>query len=832
MRRKKILILEDVNKAAVTLKRIINEADPSENHEIIIANTYQDAIMKVRKHRFDFLFVDLLLLPVDLRNDDGHIVSVNDDSKAELFSTKHWNKYVDEEGGIGFVKAIRNNLHNLSNGYEGSAMKTNKDVPIIVTSYFDTLPGYGRIVRAIGAHSNTLFMPKFYKNPLFQDYSNHQNIATLARTSIKFILNDNITESNFFLEKLRRELFITRVEMLDAIMASDVGDNIEYLKEKYFVLSYKFNLVLAIDPRAYSPLDWDLSDDYDYEFSTYYEDWLELRDTILLNPEVKLEYSIEVTNQKTGNTEKIPLPSISEPRWDVQNEHVNKVRRALRNRVTLTYLAHVAEPLQGLVDYGWTVNSYDLQRDSMERISEHSSILSDGDEFFIKWPKSTLGEVNISNFIAIMNGRASGQTLVKEVRDRIKNDIDHFYKNVNKQPPFAVEHVIVSPKKMKNGRREGYFFNGDLKLELLDRNIMNPLSDKIPLNPEFNLLNVYWWSMSSGQNFKCMDGNFVEADELGDRLNNSFNRLTEIKDLNEIPDNIIPQEDVLVCAPMNTDALTWWYVEAQKKNGLIQKLLNKEFKIILVPDTEAAHSARKEVFNGLAELGIHCVYTKPFKDAIPEVKIVDAILCSGPRVKYKGIQSDSLNSHAKWEQNSRNSIAKVKNAYKLLIDSGALGDFFSGSSSIRLGEKDFIITSSRTDKKKVRSEDLAQVNSYSASYNEVNWTGNRKPSSSTPWHAEIFAHRKDVRAILHTHNKIVTYCPALNYLRTEEYPGYGLSMLGKQIDRILSKPEANIIPEVKVAILEGHGEVAVGPSLELCAKGLMELHKLALADQL
>jgi ribulose-5-phosphate 4-epimerase/fuculose-1-phosphate aldolase len=414
-------------------------------------------------------------------------------------------------------------------------------------------------------------------------------------------------------------------------------------------------------------------------------------------------------------------------------------------------------------------------------------------------------------------GRAAHRALVDELRERLEEDLtDHFGDN----KPFNSRHVVVCPA-------EGYFFNGDLELQLYNRYDNTPSRGE-KVSASLALQRIFHWPMGSSQTFECMDGGLVSDREIEKQLMKSFRWVTRVNSLREVVENGAGSQDCLLCVPVNTDSLDWWDKEMQRDSHELQQLLKSGVRIILAPSSEASAATSPEVFARLRDANIHCIYTANFSEAIPEAKILDAVLCSGPRVKYIGRKTEDAEIVQWWDEDVTKVERELRAAYTKLREAGALGDQFSGSASVRWsnGRGMCFITASQTDKIELGRRNVTGVIRYSPSLNEAQWVGERRPSSSTPWHCKIYHERPDVKAIIHLHNKAVTYSDesTLSSMRTEKYEPYGTIRLGAQVLERIGKGSGL---SAHGAILHSHGEVAVGETLSSCVDTLLEMDRLA-----
>ncbi len=819
----RILIVEDERAAAESLKHILAEVIDTSDCDFVY--TYDVAVEHLNDHAYDLVFCDLLLLPAGLKVENGQIVDSrnghNSSSTAEVrsFSPTDWERYVLRRGGIDLIRRLRAGR---------GAQQTATNVPVVMLSYFDMLPGYAQIIRSVTAEGDCVFLPKFYKNPEHAaDYSRDKKIAGAARAALQKIVTLDLPQAEYYAGELRMLIFERRCQTLERQMDRGPKARKQNLINKYLTLTYKFSLVVEFDPRGDPRLDADVSAPSEfYPLSVLYEDWFEFRDRILLNEAVHVEFWLRVHNVRRGRGELIKLPRLSEPQWGENGLRADTVASRLLHRALAGYLAHASEPPQGLVDHGWTIGPVDLQRNVAEDIHLHPSSFApdaelDADRLAFQWDAAK-GDVPLGTFLNAREGNCNISHHVGELRTSIGRDIAAHYRSVG-DAPFRAEHVIVNPG--WKGLPSGYFFNGDLELRLLgtvqsESDQPNAPTPRIEAGADSTIHRILLLAEEGEAEFECLDGAIVTADDLQMRLLQKFKDVIPVDSASDAT-NLARPGDVVLCAPIAGSGLSWW--ASDEARPVIVAMRAADAKVILVPSAEASNSTDPEVFQELAVRDVHCIFTRPYADAIPEAKVIDAVLCTGSRVKYISDQLDDPDRTKYWREASAAAVADFRGAYRILEEAKALGHVGSGSASIRTSEGAYLITSSRTSKGQALAEgDLAHVVGYSPSLNMLRWVGNRKPSSSTPWHSVLYQLLPHAQAIIHTHNKEVTYSPSLASFRTAAYTPYGTSLIGIELVNHLSRvPNA----DAEVAILSGHGEVAVGASLEDCARALIELQR-------
>lgn len=804
-----ILIIEDEEEAARSLRHLIAEADLASVVSIDSAGDFNSARKRLFSTAYDFVFCDLLLLPKGCTINDGKLIGFLGGKKvSQPFSPADWEQFVVQEGGLHLIRSLRNT----------SSGATPSDTPIVVTSYFDALPGYGRIVRIVRAHPHTLLLPKFYKNPEYDDYTRDPGIYDHARLFIEHLLAMQLYEAELDTEQIRQILFERRCRRIEELQSlPSHRHDYSTLDLKFKVLTYNFELLVQFDPSGDETFDWECAlNSKLYRWDFLYENWINFRNKVLLNPNVKVQFALRESNIRNSKKHYIPLTYFSSP----LKLDANKVRSVLVRRCLLAYLAFFAEPPQGLLDYGWTIRNEDFQRGAMEGIEDlpglQPSMSRKGDReiLVLEWEGS---EVSMEKFIDLSKGEGHLNQYVDALKEQIDKDIITYFKNQPK--PYTSDHIVVS-------LGIGYFFNGDLTLEQSSSlNNTDITVAEAPIN--YRTTQVFLWPMGAGQVFECAGGEEVSAKELLRRVRVKYELAEEVSGLDLVLEKG-RDGDCLLCVPVDQAGLEHWDSLVSGNDEILRKLIEHGIRIILVPSAVAGNAVPPELFSRLQEAGIHSVYTANFtQSAVPEIKVFDALLCVGTkhRMKYVGVRLQEETLVEKWAQDSKSVAEYFKSTYSKLNGEQLLGDKYSGSASVRWG-RNLYMTSSRTDKLKLSWHDVACVSNYSPSKNTVEWIGERPPTSGTPWHCLIYREMPEVNAILHLHNKALTYSGALADFNTDKYEPYGTLQLGQSV---VAKLKTGTDLATKAVILRGHGEVIVGHNLENCVETVKLLAERAYA---
>lgn len=142
---------------------------------------------------------------------------------------------------------------------------------------------------------------------------------------------------------------------------------------------------------------------------------------------------------------------------------------------------------------------------------------------------------------------------------------------------------------------------------------------------------------------------------------------------------------------------------------------------------------------------------------------------------------------------------------------------YDGNLSVRTRKNYILSTSSKTNKGKLKSEDIVKSD---LKGNKI--SGKRKLSTELKLHLYIYSKRKDINAVIHTHPVYITSFAAAGKqlpadILPEVYLQFGKIPLAKYAMPSTDEVSASIEPfvlEHKAIILANHGLVAYGSSLE------------------
>lgn len=163
----------------------------------------------------------------------------------------------------------------------------------------------------------------------------------------------------------------------------------------------------------------------------------------------------------------------------------------------------------------------------------------------------------------------------------------------------------------------------------------------------------------------------------------------------------------------------------------------------------------------------------------------------------------------------------------LLLSSSGLNRGTSGNVGARCGSG-FLVTPTGLPAEEMAPADIVLMDF------DGNWQGERRPSSEWRFHCDIFAARKEVNAIIHTHSTFATTLaclgkdmPAFHYMiaaaggktiRCSPYATFGTQQLS---DYALQALEGR-----KACLLGNHGLIVVGETLKRALALTVEVESL------
>lgn len=153
-----------------------------------------------------------------------------------------------------------------------------------------------------------------------------------------------------------------------------------------------------------------------------------------------------------------------------------------------------------------------------------------------------------------------------------------------------------------------------------------------------------------------------------------------------------------------------------------------------------------------------------------------------------------------------------------------------GNVSMRMGDGNILVTPSAMPYETMQPEDICVLD---PDGNKIE--SNFKPSSDTPALVYIYKHRKDINAIIHTHQP---YATALGFVTDYFEPclvtqidalrgGVNVAPFTISSDEGMGVETVDNIGNSFAVILKGHGVIAVGPDMNCCLTAAVYLEESA-----
>lgn len=172
----------------------------------------------------------------------------------------------------------------------------------------------------------------------------------------------------------------------------------------------------------------------------------------------------------------------------------------------------------------------------------------------------------------------------------------------------------------------------------------------------------------------------------------------------------------------------------------------------------------------------------------------------------------------------------VAQTVQIMVEEG-LVENASGNISIRdENPEEMIITPGSYSYRKLTIGDLVKVNITSLEVTQ----GFRPPSSESPMHAAIYRSRLDVGGIVHTHSRYATAwstlaqpIPPVHYVIHsigDEVPVVGYHLYGTEE---LAEDASEVLKTYNAALLQNHGVICVGATLDDAMKNAIRVEFLA-----
>lgn len=158
----------------------------------------------------------------------------------------------------------------------------------------------------------------------------------------------------------------------------------------------------------------------------------------------------------------------------------------------------------------------------------------------------------------------------------------------------------------------------------------------------------------------------------------------------------------------------------------------------------------------------------------------------------------------------------VCDAGKRLLREGLVAGTW-GNVSIRISPDEMIVTPGGLEYDGLSAEDMVKVNIFSLKY-----SGDLKPTSELKLHAEIYQKRKNINAVIHTHQPYAstlaaarrTLPPVLDDLAQIVGPNVKVADYASSSSRAIVKNTIKALNGRMAAFMANHGAVCVGRDME------------------
>jgi len=255
-----IFILEDLEDNKIQLTKAIEQAGTAQKYNIHWEDEFASACDVVSKREFDVFFIDLMIIPKDMRKKDRITTSAG--ALSRLSRQEIWD-YTWKEGGIEFIKQIYH--------------KYNSSKPLIIaTTFFWEQSGFEKYI-ALLKTLKVISIPKFYtekeNSPIYE-----KGIEVL-RSALS--LREHLTQNNDILNLLVGNLIL---EHKQKMLKHKTKVLYNKLRNYFIEILYEFRLMIKFKP---------LQESIVIDVTRCYYDWPYLL-KILLNKNVKREFLFSV----------------------------------------------------------------------------------------------------------------------------------------------------------------------------------------------------------------------------------------------------------------------------------------------------------------------------------------------------------------------------------------------------------------------------------------------------------------------------------------------------------------------------------------------------------
>ncbi len=779
-----ILIVEDDANALKELKAAVLECRPDST--IDSARDFETAMRLGEEVAYKLIFTDLLLLPVGVEMRNSRLVFTE---TGEILGPEEHQRFLNTEGGIGFVRSLRTrhgpNVYTpivvMTWYMEGDGYKAiGRDLMLDEDPKLVMLPKYSRITEVTqGLDPETRSKCPPLEEPL------HRLLSQCLSLPWDREHAENVRAAARDLTKIYR---ITKAECHDSpARLPERAGPMHYAMTGSAVCT----LNIDIDPLGDSETIVKLlgGDSAGSDDLAVLYNWPLLRDWVLLNPRINVELSITVRLvPEEKDLPVVDLPAFRTSPTDVYGTDPTAegaLAERLIERLVLVFIAHHSQPPTDRADDGLGITNNMIRKNLAKGgLAGGAPELPSGG-----WGVTGM-EPDLSAALARLAAGKGIQDKVQDLRATLREAMPRYQ---------AIEgHALDLIPDTSGKRGSSWYFNGDMTVRLPHEEWHQPQGAEAQ--------KVAFFVLSEEMSFQCLGGRYAPPEELEQRFRDAgmvVERFVSLDEISDLPDRL-PDATLAVVAPVD-EALLDSFVSGPARSRWSDALPTGCPPTILVLTDEVGLRSQEDM-ESIRAAGIDCMYPSRVEGALDLTKIIDHVICAGYRTRYGSLPSGQDDPAVRTEARQQ-----LTRAFANLVDHFSYdGDLRSGAASERLPDGKLAITASKTDKLSEDPADVAIVDNFDVMRNVVTWGGEKRPSSSSRWHALIYDRLPWVRCILHTHWKFLTYDTGMAQHSTSRYRLSGSRREAAEITRALAAGRS----PAAAAVLKDHGEVFVGEDWE------------------
>ncbi len=269
----------------------------------------------------------------------------------------------------------------------------------------------------------------------------------------------------------------------------------------------------------------------------------------------------------------------------------------------------------------------------------------------------------------------------------------------------------------------------------------------------------------------------------------------------------VPLEDIVLVVPstFNTLNKTAQGIADNYSMTIIASAIGKRKKVILAPAMNRSlweHPITSKSLETLQQWGCQIVWPEITPDKItmaPLEKIADTTYNCFLRIRYN---SEKLPI----DKNYLNIVEEHFSEFRSVGESLLENDLIKGSAGFmsKKIKEGILVSSTGSNVGSLTKGDISLV--VGTNNEKIIWKGEKHPSSEMPIISEIYSAMPEIKAIIHTHARKLTYNPAMQKYASAEYLRYGRFGELSKILEILKENNG-------FGIMKLHGEICTGKDL-------------------